>query len=175
MQAENSLKSENVNTGEKNTEIDSAANTRLLSDEAEIRALVAAFADSANRNDMKQFAGLWLPDAVLKIGEPFPSRAEGAAKIVEMIGGMLNAWDFFVHLVYSGVVETKGDEATARWTIQEMGRSRDGKRFYNNFGYYFDRLVRQDNRWLFAERKYAYIYIDDGPLTGKAYQLPKTF
>lgn len=143
-----------------------------LTDEAEVRALAAAFSDACNRGDVADFRKLWTDDAVWEIGDPLPAQAVGIAAIAQMLEGLLAAWEFFVQMTHSGVVTIDGDHARARWTVQETARGRGGDRCYNNFALYEDEMVRTQAGWRFTRRKYDYIYLDDAELHGKSFRLP---
>jgi hypothetical protein len=75
--------------------------------------------------------------------------------------------EFFVQLVHSGVVAIDGDQATARWSVQETGRTRT-KGPYNNYAFYEDQLVKREGAWRFARRSYRYVWLDlKSPIGGE--------
>jgi len=90
-----------------------------------IRGLAHAFADSVNRRDVAVFESLWDDDGVWETGAPLHSIAEGSTNIAAHFLRLLEPLEFFVQ-VHSGVVTIDGDRATARWSVQETGRRRDG-------------------------------------------------
>ena len=67
--------------------------------------------------------------------------------------------EFFMQLVHSGVVAIDGDQATARWSVQETGRTRNNGP-YSNHAFYEDKLVKRDGAWRFARRSYRYVWLD---------------
>lgn len=144
--------------------IPSAAPTQM-SDSAAIAALVARFDDAVNRRDPVEFADLWADAAAWEIGEPMPMRVEGRARIVETWQGMIDSTRWLFRGSFIGVVTIEGDGATGRWPCVETGTFNDG-RGYDNRAHYEDRYVREGGRWLFARRRYVYLWLSSDPLPG---------
>jgi ketosteroid isomerase-like protein len=130
-----------------------------VADELAIRALAYAFADAVNRRDAAAFESLWHENGVWEIGAPLHSIASGAANIAAHMSELAEPLEFFVQLVHSGVVSIDGYQATARWSVQETGRTRNHAP-YNNHAVYEDELVKRDGAWCFARRSYRYIWLD---------------
>jgi hypothetical protein len=68
-------------------------------------------------------------------------------------------FEFFVQLLHSGVVAIDGGQATARWSVQETGRTRNNGP-YNNHAFYEDELAKRDGASRFARRSYRYVWLD---------------
>ena len=130
-----------------------------VADELAIRALAYAFADAVNRRDAAAFESLWDENGVWDIGAPLHSRANGPANIAAHMIELAEPLEFFVQQVHCGVVVIDGDHATARWSVQETGRSRSNGP-YNNHAFYEDQLVKRDGAWRFARRSYRYVWLD---------------
>jgi uncharacterized protein (TIGR02246 family) len=130
-----------------------------VADELAIRALAYAFADAVNRRDAAAFESLWDENGVWEIGAPLHSIANGPTNIAAHMIELAEPLEFFVQLVHSGVVAIDGDQATARWLVQEIGRTRNNGP-YNNHAFYEDELVKRDGAWRFARRSYRYIWLD---------------
>jgi ketosteroid isomerase-like protein len=130
-----------------------------VADELAIRALAYAFADAVNRRDASTFESLWDENGVWEIGAPLHSIANGAPNIAVRMIELAAPLEFFVQQVHSGVVAIDGDQATARWSVQETGRSRTNGP-YNNHAVYEDELVKRDGAWRFARRSYRYVWLD---------------
>ena len=124
-----------------------------------IRALAYAFADAVNRRDAAVFESLWDENGVWDIGAPLQSSANGPANIAAHMIELAAPLEFFMQQLHGGVVTIDGDHATARWSVQETGRTRN-KRPYNNHAFYEDELVKRDGAWRFARRSYRYIWLD---------------
>jgi len=130
-----------------------------IADELAIRALAYAFTDAVNRRDAAVFESLWDESGVWEIGAPLYSIANGAANIAAHMIELAEPLAFFVQQVHSGVVAIDADQATARWSVQETGRTRNNGP-YNNHAFYEDELVKRDGAWRFARRSYRYLWLD---------------
>lgn len=146
--------------------------TALLADEAAINKLTAKFADSVNRRESEEFCSLWHSQGVWELKPPMSIKVEGIEQILATFTQLLENWEFFVQMVHSGVVAIEGDRATARWCMNEIGRSTVGKGFVN-YGLYEDELVRENGIWLFAKRTYHFAYVDEPSLPGQVFSLTK--
>ncbi|BAQ61742.1 hypothetical protein GM3708_2148 [Geminocystis sp. NIES-3708] len=135
-----------------------------------IQKQVAKFADAVNRRDQKEFTSLWLSDGIWELKPPMNINVQGKENIEQTFIQLLNNWEFFVQMAHSGVIEINGNQATARWCMNEIGRDYDGKGF-QNFGMYEDQLILQENIWLFIKRTYHFAYIDEPKLSGTAFSL----
>jgi hypothetical protein len=88
------------------------------------------------------FESLWDENGVWEIGAPLHSIATGAPKIAAHMIELAEPLEFFVQQVHSGVVVIDGNQATARWSVQETGRSRTHGP-YNNHAFYEDELMKR--------------------------------
>lgn len=135
-----------------------------------IQKQTAKFADAVNRRDKKEFTNLWLCDGIWELKPPININVQGKENIEQTFIQLLNKWEFFVQIVNSGVIEIDGNSAKARWVMNEIGRSYEGKGF-QNFGMYEDELIFEKNTWLFIKRTYHFAYIGEPELLGKAFSL----
>jgi len=161
------------------TNVNREALKRMINEQA-ILDLMARFDDAIIRRDAEAFRSLWAEDGVWEIGQfnPHgstdiaPLRAQGIDQILaaQRQFGALNA--FFFRTTLRGVIDLAGDQATARTPTTEYARRHDGHG-YNNVALYDDELVRRDGTWLFAARRYYYLWIDSqSPIPGSAVPLP---
>jgi hypothetical protein len=130
-----------------------------VADELAIRALAYAFTDAVNRRDAGAFESLWDENGIWEIGAPLHSIANGAADIAAHMIQLAEPFEFFVQQAHSGGGVIDGDQATARWSVQETGRARN-KGPYNNHAFYEDELVKREGAWRFARRSYRYVWLD---------------
>jgi len=159
-------------SSERNTEnLSTTLTVDRLRDEAEIRNLTASFADAVNLRNAEKFRTLWLPQGSWKIQPPLTIEVQGLDEIVATFTQLLAGWEFFVQRVQSGVIEIAGERATARWCMDEIGKSTTGKGFHN-LGIYVDELVKAQGIWLFAGRTYHFIYIEEPTLSGHSFSVP---
>ena len=76
-----------------------------------------------------------------------------------------------MQMTHSGVIEIKGDRATAR--IVERERGRGESTYYDCLAVYEDVLVREADGWRFAKRFYQYRFLDQSPFGGEAFPVTK--
>lgn len=138
--------------------------------ETTINHLVANFADAVNRRDLEQFKSLWIAEGIWEIKPPFSIKAKGINNISTTFTQLLDGWEFFMQIAHHGAIEIEGDRATAFWYMSEIGRDTRGEGF-QNYGVYRDRLVKQQDTWLFIQRTYHFAYIDRSSLKGQTFTL----
>lgn len=144
------------------------ARLRAVEDQLEIQRLAARFSDAVNERNVEAFRGLWRSDRpIWEIGPPLHSRAEGIDQIVAMLRRLIQAEQYFMQMTHSGVIEIKGDQATARFVERERGRGESS--YYDNLAVYEDVLVREADGWRFAKRSYRYRFLDQSPFGGDAF------
>lgn len=99
------------------------ARLRAVEDRLEIQGLAARFSDAVNERNFEAFGGLWRSGRpIWEIGPPLQARAEGIEEIVAMLRRLMQAEQYFMQMTHSGVIEIKGDQATARFVERERGR-----------------------------------------------------
>jgi SnoaL-like domain len=143
---------------------------RAVEDQLEIQGLAARFSDAVNERNVEVFRGLWMSNRpVWEIGSPLQSRAEGLDEIVALLRRLMQAEQYFMQMTHSGVIEIKGDQATARFVMRERGRGEST--YYDNLAVYEDVLVREAGGWRFAKRSYRYRFLDQNPFGGDAFPI----
>lgn len=148
------------------------ASLQLVKDELEIRALGEKFSDAANRKDGELFQSLWAKDAVWKIGPPINVEFKGKETMGASVTKMLGLWDFFVQLSGPAVVTVNGENATARFYVNEIARKADDKSGNYNLSMYEDELIKENGKWVFLKRTYHTIYQEAPDYKGLIQQLP---
>jgi ketosteroid isomerase-like protein len=141
--------------------------TPLNKAQVAITQLVAKFDDAVNRRDVDEFSALWDADAVWEIDEPMPMRVQGALAIIDTWQHMLGGTKWLFRGSFAGVMAIDGNTATGRWPCIETGTFSDGKG-YDNRAYYDDEYVCRDGRWLFAKRRYVYLWLSSEKIAGQA-------
>lgn len=128
--------------------------------------LVARFDDAVNRRDVAEFAALWAEDAVWEIGNPLRLRVAGREAIVELWSRQLGKVEWLFRGSFAGVLQVESeDQAGGRWPCIETGAWTDG-RGYDNRSYYDDTYVKSAGRWLFARRRYVYLWLSEATVGG---------
>ncbi len=130
----------------------------------EIRALACRYAQSVDRRDWAQLAGLFTEDAVIE-GPGFTLPGRDA-----ILAGMrpLDQYRATQHHVHNQLVEVDGAAATAEtYCIANHVYTRDGVDRKLDWGVrYQDSLVLHDGRWLFTRRTILLDWTQDLPLQG---------
>lgn len=143
-----------------------------IASELAIRNLVAEFANSATPPDYDNLLTLWTPDAHWTLSTPFAMEANGLEEIEKMSKDLLDPREFFVQFVHSGTVDVDGDNAKGNWILQEVARG-PGETYYNNYAIYEDVYKQVNGKWLFAERHYKYIFLDDTSFPGESFPITR--
>lgn len=130
----------------------------------EIRALACRYAQSVDRRDWAQLAGLFTKDAVIE-GPGFTMPGLEA-----IVAGMQHIEQYRTtqHHVHNQLVEIDGATATAEtYCIANHIYTLDGTDRKLDWGVrYQDNLVFQDGKWLFARRTLLLDWTQDLPLKG---------
>ena len=142
---------------------------QALEDELSIRNLAASYSDAVNQRDLVAFRQLWTGGAVWEIGAPLQASAHGIDEIVALLRRLLQAEKYFMQMTHSGVIEIRGDRATARFVEAERGRGEST--YYDCLAVYEDVLVREADGWRFAKRSYHYRFLDQNPFGGDAFPI----
>ncbi len=143
-----------------------------IRDHVEIRALGDRFADAANRRDYDAFVATFAPDGVWDIGAPMNVRVQGHDEIAGSIRKLLEGWEWFAQMPHAPSIRVRGDEASATWTMNEIGHPVGAPGGHFNIAMYVDRLRRENGEWRFTERVYRFAYLDETPLAGKIFGIP---
>ena len=142
-----------------------------MTDEQQIRDLVATYADAVCRRDPDDWGSTWAEDGLWQL--PGAPEARGREAIVQFWLGAMGRFPFVAQLVQNGTVHVDGDGATGRWYITEHLKFEGGGGMFN-IGVYQDRYVKTSTGWKFAERHYAVLYNDGGAgdMSGDAQPFP---
>ncbi len=135
----------------------------------EIRNLTARWTDAVVWQDFGTFGSLWTKDAVWTISEPISMQVEGVDRIVAKLRELLTREKAFFQALHEGVIDLKGDHASARWGVTEFGQPDALDQGYFNHAVYQDELIKTTDGWKFIRRDYQYIYVDASLLRGEWY------
>lgn len=138
-----------------------------MSDDDEIRALIAAYAGTADAGDTEAFAALFLPDAVLRTVVDGTVRSDYAGRedIAAIPGKLAAAYDRTEHRVGRGSVAVEGSGASAIATTACEAHHVLGDvdrvmsiRYEDTFG------RDDDRRWRFASREVHVLATETRPV-----------
>ena len=127
---------------------------RVLEDLTEIRQLYVDYGRSLDGEDVEGYASLFAQTAKLRLGGVMrgDSRDEIAAAAASVIRSGPDGVRRSVHVLGSPHVELDGDTATGDAVWVAILRSESGPPTVK-VGRHVDKLVREDGRWRFAERR----------------------
>lgn len=145
------------------------AATNDPADELAIRNLVARFSDAVNRRSPADLGALFVPQGRWTV--PGVGTVEGGEQISGLLDRLLGGFGFLVQLTLQGEVRAVGDEASARWYIEEIARDSDDVGWHF-IGTYHDRYTRTDAGWRFQSRRFDFLYRGRADLAGKTYPFP---
>jgi len=137
-----------------------------IEDRLAIRELIESYADAVTQRDATGWASLWAEQSRWLMPD-LSTRLEGKQTIVstwirlmaEYHGPVEEPWAFsFVSVL--GAMNVIGGRATVRSYSLETFADGAGKSTHLK-GQYDDVVVRQDGRWLFAERVWRLMPLDD--------------
>jgi uncharacterized protein (TIGR02246 family) len=125
-------------------------------DELEIRALVARYHDANNRGDQVAWAATWSTEGQWHVG---PRTLVGRQAMLDFWQRILAPYESrIVQLVAHGQIRVTADGVVGDSMFLEFARKTGEPADHVEIGRYEDRYVREDGRWVFAERRFALIY-----------------
>lgn len=125
--------------------------TGPLEDRIAIRELHGTYADASFRADKQGWLDCWADDCLWASSMGDFIGKEALSAQWDTLWAAMTSLAFFTE---TGAIEIDGDTATARCYVREMFTLQDGSD--NKItACYDDRLVRDDGRWRFAERRYT--------------------
>lgn len=151
--------------------LDRSRNFVPVAERLAIRELVDHYNDAINHRDWTVLAGLFAPDAVWEMAEPFNWRFEGAPRIAGGIRWIVGRQELLVQITSALVIESIGpDRATVRSTMIEFGRPREGEPGMHSAGTHYDQVAKQDGLWRFTHRVFRVRYTDNLPVPGQVHE-----
>jgi ketosteroid isomerase-like protein len=123
-------------------------------DRLAIRERIERYSDAVFRRDEAAWAENWAEQAVWSLAG---TEVSGKDAIVSMWRQAMTQFSFVAFFATPGAIEISGDSATARVYTSEVLAGVDGN-LSRILGRYDDRLVRKNDQWLFAERRYTILH-----------------
>jgi hypothetical protein len=143
-----------------------------LTDRLAIRELIDAYSHCADRRDAAGQVALFTQDAYVAVYEGEPDNHK---PIQELHGrdqlivgfGELRKYDVTMHFNGQSTITLDGDRATGEtYCLAHHLWMEGGRRILMVMGIrYYDVILRQSDRWLFAERKLITDWVDRRPST----------
>jgi hypothetical protein len=140
----------------------------VTADELAIRSLVARYADAVNRRDEDAWRSTWTEDGEWHVlGKSTAGREDVVALWCELMG----SFGFVLQLIHSGTIELDGDRATGRWYLSEIWKRPDDSAGLS-VGVYHDHYERGGAGWLFARRRFDFLYMGPSDLSAAPIPFP---
>jgi 3-phenylpropionate/cinnamic acid dioxygenase small subunit len=124
-----------------------------MSDEESVRRTLALYCQLCDDGRFDEWADLYTDDARFSV---LGGHHDGRAAIRAFIEAGQPPERRGKHVCANPVVEVRGDEASARTDYVFVARA-DGGFAITSAGRYHDRLVRDGDRWRFAERRIVFL------------------
>lgn len=135
----------------------------MMTNEEEIRRLIAAYSDAVWRLDRPAFSDCWAEDGVWKlVGLETRGREQIVAAWVEFMKNFDRAWQT-CQTIYLDIGEERG---TGRIYVNETVTPR-GAATQTTLGIYHDEYVKEGGRWVFARRHFDIVYAGPPDFSGR--------
>lgn len=143
-----------------------------------IRALIDRYCDAVTRADWAQLESVFAPDGVMEIGPPFGIKVEGSGAIRDYFEVAAGGVEYLLQTAHSSVIDIIDDRhARSRSTIHEMSLAKTTVESdlgppgtevnFEQYGLYWDRLVKVDEAWSFEHRYFQSVYMVPDAITGQ--------
>ena len=140
-------------------------------DRLAIRDLIDRYNDAVNHRDWAALRETFTEDAIWEVAAPVNLRFQGAGEIAGGIRGSVGRQEFLVQSSSAIVIEqTTSELASARSTMIEMGRPKEGGPGMHAAGTYYDELAKVNGKWRFKHRIFRVRYMDEIAVPGKIYE-----
>ena len=124
------------------------------SDEDGIRRTLAQYAQFCDDGRFDDFADLFAKDATFRV---LDQAHEGRQSIKAFMEKAMPPEKRGRHACFNSVIEVDGDTARAFTDYVFVGRADGGGFAITSVGRYHDNLVREGDRWRFAERRIVFL------------------
>ena len=134
-------------------------------DRFEIRELIDRWSDAVNEHDWEALGSCFVEDGIWDVGQPLAFKLEGRDLIKQVVAAEVEKQEYVIQTGHAVVIKLNGDTATARATMQEFMRGKDGSGM-QMWGTYYDDLVRTPEGWKFKLRRFRYAIFEPTPMPG---------
>jgi len=126
-------------------------------DRQDISELLVRYATGIDRRDWPLFRTVFTDDCQLDYGEIGAWQGvEAVADFMEKVHAMAG---HTMHRMSNQAITVDGDKATARTYIDGLIMAADNKSGVNAIGFYDDEILRTDDGWRIARRRYTQVRI----------------
>jgi hypothetical protein len=152
--------------------VDSVISVQQMADRQAIQDLINAYSHDADRRRSQEQADLFTDNAIVEIyhAEPGNNKPDTVLRgHKELLAGFLTLkkYDVTMHFNGQSTIHITGDSASGEvYCLAHHLWVENGKRMLMVMGIrYYDKYVRRNDHWLFAERKLIFDWVDKRPST----------
>ena len=125
-----------------------------MNDQISIQQTINRYTEGSGRGNWDRVLGTFLPDGIWEI-PALGAHHQGHAAIREAMSSFVAQMSYYVQINAPAIIETAGDRATASSAVRECGKFVDRNEALEVLGFYDDELVRVENGWKFARRRFV--------------------
>jgi SnoaL-like domain len=152
------------------TPSDSVISVQQMADRQAIQDLINAYSRDADRRRPQEQADLFTDNAIIEIYHAEPGKNKPDTVLrgrKELLAGFLTLKKYEVTMHFNGqnTIRITGDSASGEvYCLAHHLWVENGKRMLMVMGIrYYDKYVRRNGQWLFAERKLIFDWVDKRP------------
>jgi ketosteroid isomerase-like protein len=140
-----------------------------MDSEQAVRDLMARSCDAVARGDVDAWCACWRDDGVWEMPGLGPRRGVDALR--KEFAAARAKLELCIQEPLFGWVEVSDPAATARWYVRETQRAHTG---YGEelVGCYDDLVLRDEETWRFARRRFWVLYRGPRPVPGEVFRTP---
>ena len=130
--------------------------SQKLEDIHAIQTLGQIYADGVMQRDAEIWGNTWAENGEWHLS-PNMDPVRGRENLKAFWSGVMSGYPNVLHWVQPGIIEVDGDNASARFYVQENIKDAQGESF-RVAGVYNDTLIREKGEWRFSQRVFNVIY-----------------
>lgn len=128
----------------------------MNNDIQQIQHLAQVYADGVMRRDAEIWGSTFAEDGEWHLS-PAMDPVKGRENLKAFWSSVMAGYPNVLHWVQPGLIEVDGEQATARFYVQENIKDAEGNGF-RVAGVYNDDLIKENGEWKFAVRRFSAMY-----------------
>jgi 3-phenylpropionate/cinnamic acid dioxygenase small subunit len=126
-------------------------------DRQDISDLLIRYATGIDRRDWDLFRTVFTPDCQLDYGQI--GVWDGVEAVTEFMDVVHAGLGYLMHRITNQVIDVRGDRAVTRCYVDAWIMAADNASGVNATGFYDDEIVRTDDGWRIARRKFTTVRV----------------